>query len=115
MTRLIDDLLDVSRIATGKLELQRAPAALAGILAQAVEASRPYLDAHGHTLTVIAADPALHVWADAMRLAQVFMNLLVNAAKFTPPGGHIRLAVDAPRPAWERHAMTASRPASSSR
>jgi PAS domain S-box-containing protein len=94
MARLLDDLLDVSRITRGKLDLRRERVDLAAVVAAAVETSRPLIDAGGHELTVaLPADPiALH--ADPVRLAQVFANLLNNAAKYTEPGGHIRLSAE---------------------
>lgn len=92
MARLLDDLLDVSRITRGKLELRRGRVELAAVVASAVETSRPLLDAAGHELTVdLPAEPVV-LDADPVRLAQVFANLLNNAAKYTDRGGHIRLA-----------------------
>jgi signal transduction histidine kinase/ActR/RegA family two-component response regulator len=92
MARLVDDLLDVARLKQGKLSLQRRPTDLAAVLAQAVEAARPQLNARGHLLTASAPpDGSLWVDGDAGRLTQVFVNLLTNAAKYTPPGGHVGL------------------------
>ena len=91
MVRLVDDLLDISRIAAGKLELRKERVNLATVLRDAAEASRPLIDRSGHELTVaLPADP---IWLDAdpTRLAQVFLNLLNNAAKYSEPGGRIRL------------------------
>ena len=94
MVRLVDDLLDVSRIATGKLELRRERVDLASVVRDAVEASRPLIDRQGHELTVTPpADPVL-LDADPTRLAQVFLNLLNNAAKYSERGGHIRLSAE---------------------
>jgi PAS domain S-box-containing protein len=93
MVRLVDDLLDVSRITRGKINLQREPVDVAQIVARAVEGSRPLIDARRHTLEV-AAEGGLWVEGDATRLAQVLWNLLNNAAKYTPEGGRIRLAVE---------------------
>jgi PAS domain S-box-containing protein len=91
MTRLIDDLLDVSRITQDRLELRRERVALAQILREAIEMSRPLIVQEGHELEVsIPHDPVL-LDADAARLAQVFANLLNNAAKYTPAGGRIAL------------------------
>ena len=91
MVRLIDDLLDVSRITRGKLQLRRERVALAPIVQAAIETSRPTIDAGRHALTVeVTADP-IELEADATRLAQVVANLLSNAAKYTDPGGHITL------------------------
>ena len=92
MARLIDDLLDVARISSGKLLLRRAPATLASIVELALETSRPHLEAAQHRLTVELAAGDAWLDADATRLAQVFANLLNNAAKYTPPGGAIALS-----------------------
>lgn len=91
MTRLIDDLLDVSRITQDRLELRREQVALAQILREAVEMSRPLITQEGHELEVsVPPDPVL-LHADGARLAQVFANLLNNASKYTPAGGRIAL------------------------
>ncbi|HSE53788.1 MAG TPA: PAS domain S-box protein, partial [Gemmatimonadales bacterium] len=91
MTRLIDDLLDVSRITQDRLELRREQVALAQILREAVEMIRPMITQEGHELEVsVPKDPVL-LHADGARLAQVFANLLNNAAKYTPAGGRITL------------------------
>jgi CheY-like chemotaxis protein/two-component sensor histidine kinase len=91
LTRLVDDLLDVSRISRGKINLQKQRSELAPILTNAVEASRPLIEAHRHELTVAMAPAPVYVEADTTRLAQAFSNLLNNAAKYTEPGGHIWL------------------------
>ncbi len=91
MVRLIDDLLDVSRISRNKMELRRARLALADVVSSAVETVRPAVDAAGHELSVSLPDEPLYLDADLTRLAQVFGNLLGNSAKYTPPGGRIRL------------------------
>lgn len=89
MVRLIDDLLDVSRIGRNKMELRRSRVSVADILDSALETARPLIDAGGHRLWVsISADP-LFLDADLTRLAQVFGNLLSNSAKYTPPSGNI--------------------------
>jgi signal transduction histidine kinase len=95
MVRLIDDLLDVSRITTGKLQLRRERVELGGIVRNALEAAEPALRARRQAVT--SELPASPIWvdADAVRLAQVFVNLLHNAAKYTPPGGHIGVRVGA--------------------
>ena len=94
MVRLVDDLLDVSRINSGKLELRRERVDLAEVLRNAVETSRPLIDRHGHELTVtLPADP-VPLDADPVRLAQVFLNLLNNAAKYSEAGGRIALAAE---------------------
>jgi PAS domain S-box-containing protein len=94
MTRLIDDLLDVSRITTGKIELRREPVPLANIVAGAVEASRPLIDQAGHELSIDLPPEPVWLHADLVRLAQVFCNLLNNAARYTPRGGHIWLRAE---------------------
>ena len=90
LVRLIDDLLDVSRIASGKLELRKERIELAAVVEAAVETSRPVIEGLRHTLTV-EVPLGIVVDADRIRLAQVFSNLLSNAAKYTQPGGEIRL------------------------
>lgn len=91
LVRLIDDLLDVNRISRGKLQLRRQPVALTEIVEQALESSRPHLHRAGHTLTVTLPPQPVRLDADPVRLAQVFLNLLNNASKYSPPGGQIRL------------------------
>ncbi|HEX7121479.1 MAG TPA: PAS domain S-box protein [Gemmatimonadaceae bacterium] len=93
MVRLIDDLLDLSRIGRGKIVLRKERLPLARVVQQAVETSRPTIEQGGHDLTISLPPERVDVDADATRLAQVFANLLNNAAKFTHPGGHIRLSV----------------------
>ncbi|HEV2855762.1 MAG TPA: PAS domain S-box protein [Thermoanaerobaculia bacterium] len=94
LARLVDDLLDVSRITSGKISLRKEPTALAPLVTATAEASRPLIEARKHTLeTVIPGEPLL-VEGDPTRLSQIVMNLLNNAAKYTPEGGHIRLAVE---------------------
>jgi signal transduction histidine kinase/CheY-like chemotaxis protein len=89
MARLLDDLLDVSRITLNRLELRKQRIELSGILESAIETSRPLIDEAGHELQVnLSAQPA-YLDADGMRLAQVFSNLLNNAAKYTDRGGRI--------------------------
>jgi signal transduction histidine kinase/CheY-like chemotaxis protein len=90
MVRLVDDLVDMSRISRGTIELRRAPTPLAAVIRNAVEASAPLVEAGGHTLT-LDVDDQLVVDADPVRIAQVFGNLLNNAAKYGDPGGHIQL------------------------
>ncbi len=95
MVRLIDDLLDVSRVSQGKIELRKARIEAAAVVEAAIEASRPFIDAAGHSLTLdIPANP-LWLDADLMRLSQVIANLLNNAAKYTPENGRINLTVRA--------------------
>jgi signal transduction histidine kinase/ActR/RegA family two-component response regulator len=93
MVRLVDDLLEVSRITRGKIELRREPIELVDVLQSAFETSRPLLEAAGHEFTMTIPPNRLVVDADAVRLAQVFANLLNNAAKYTDAGGQIRLTV----------------------
>ena len=89
LARLVDDLLDVSRITTGKIELKKQPTDLASILRSAIETSRPHIEAARHKLSVQLPDEPIELEADPVRLAQVFSNLLNNAAKYTRPGGNI--------------------------
>jgi signal transduction histidine kinase len=91
MARLLDDLLDVSRITRGKLELRLERLALADHLLAAAETVRPLIEARGHRLTVDVAGAPVAVDADPVRFAQIFANLLTNAAKYTDPGGAIHL------------------------
>ncbi len=89
LTRLVDDLLDVSRITRGKVELDRQPVELAVVVATAIELSSPLIEHRMQHLTVDVAGRGLTVFADHTRLAQVVSNLLTNAAKYTEPGGRI--------------------------
>ena len=101
MVRLVDDLLDVARVARGRLELKRRPTDLRDAVDVAVEAARPLIERVGHELGVELPDRPLVVDADPERLVQVVMNLLTNAAKYTPPGGHLKLrAAAAGATAW---------------
>jgi PAS domain S-box-containing protein len=94
MVRLVDDLMEVSRITRGKIELRRQRVDLGTIIRSAVETTRPLIDASGHLLTVDLGREPLELDADAVRLAQVFGNLLNNAAKYTPNGGQITLRAE---------------------
>jgi PAS domain S-box-containing protein len=94
MVRLIDDLLDVSRITRGKLTLRRGRVSLADVLGNAVETSRPLVEEAGHTLEVRVPSEAVYLDGDLTRLAQVFANLLNNAVKYTERGGRITLAAE---------------------
>jgi signal transduction histidine kinase/CheY-like chemotaxis protein len=91
LTRLVDDLLDVSRITRGKVELRRQPLEMAEVLAKAIETADPALEQRRHRLVVDVGPEPLPVFGDAGRLTQVFANLLTNAAKFTPAGGIVRV------------------------
>ncbi len=94
MIRLIDDLLDLSRISQGKVELKTERCGLARVIENAVETVRPVIEQSNHQLAVVLPPNPLYVDGDATRLAQVFANLLNNAAKFTSPGGQIGLTVE---------------------
>jgi signal transduction histidine kinase/ActR/RegA family two-component response regulator len=94
LVRLVDDLLDASRVTRGKIALQKEPFDLAIVVARAVESSRPFLDSRNHTLELALPETALPVEADLVRLEQVLINLLNNAAKYTPAGGHVWLIVE---------------------
>ncbi len=89
MTRMLDDLLDVGRITGGMLELRKAPVELRHVIESAVETSRSHIDAQEHKLSVDLPPESIVINADSARLEQVFSNLLINAAKYTPRGGEI--------------------------
>jgi len=95
LVRLVDDLLDVSRMSRGQVELKRERVKIQTVLEHAVELGRPLVEARRHVLTT--SFPSAPVWVDGdlTRLAQVVGNLLDNAAKYTPPGGHIRVSAAA--------------------
>ena len=95
MSRLIEDLLDASRITRGKIELRKENAELSSILAHAVEIARPSIESRRHELTVKQPDEPVWLEADPARLEQVVANLLNNAAKYTPDGGQISLDAEA--------------------
>ena len=94
MSRLVDDLLDISRIVKGKIELKRERIEFADVVERAMETAQLLVDAKGHRLDI--ALPGEPVWldGDAVRLIQVVVNLLGNAAKYTDPGGHIELTAE---------------------
>lgn len=94
LVRLVDDLLDVSRITRGKLDLRRQNVLLSDVLANAVEASSTLIESKQHELTVDIPAEALFVYGDPNRLAQVFSNLISNSAKYTEPGGKIALKME---------------------
>jgi signal transduction histidine kinase/CheY-like chemotaxis protein len=93
LVRLVDDLLEVSRISTGKITLQRRVVNLADIIERAVEISEPLIKSEQHELVVSLGDERLAVNGDPVRLAQVFANLINNAAKYTPRGGRIEISL----------------------
>jgi PAS domain S-box-containing protein len=93
MTQMVDDLLDVSRVTRGLVQIERAPLDLREIVSGAVEQVEPFLSSRGHRLRVDAAGEPIVVLGDRHRLVQVVSNLLNNAAKYTPPGGAITLSV----------------------
>ena len=95
IVRLVDDLVDVSRISHGKIELHKARFMLAEAVNLARETVQPLIDEHRHHLSVDLAEEVLWLDADVTRIAQILINLLVNAAKYTPPGGRISLAAKA--------------------
>ena len=94
LARLVDDLLDVSRITRGRIELRKVDVELAPVIVQAVEAVRPLYASMKHELTVTMPPQPVRVHADPARLAQIVGNLLNNAAKFTDEGGHVWLTVE---------------------
>jgi PAS domain S-box-containing protein len=94
MVRLVDDLLDLSRITRNKLELRKEPMELRAAIESAIETSRPLIEQSGHTLEARFPETAIAVVGDLPRLAQVFANLLNNAAKYMERGGRIGLSVD---------------------
>ena len=94
LTRLIDDLLDVSRITSDKLELRMERVSLAEVVNLAVESSHPLIDQHHHKLSILLPGKPIYLHADKPRLAQVIMNLLSNAAKYTSAGGRITLSAE---------------------
>ena len=94
MVRLVDDLMDVSRITRGNIELKTDAIDLSEVLSCAIEISKPHIDQFGHKLSVDLPQNPVSLHADFTRLAQVFSNLLNNAAKYSPEGGEIRLETD---------------------
>jgi PAS domain S-box-containing protein len=94
MVRLVDDLMDVSRISRGKIELRKQHVRLAEVVNSAVETSRPLIEQMGHELTVTLPTHPIVIDADLTRLAQVFMNLLNNSAKYSDRNGHIWLTAE---------------------
>lgn len=93
VTRLVDDLLDVGRLTTGKIKLRRELVRISEVVTRSIETARPLITARRHHLQVEQQDDSLYVNGDSTRLTQVLQNLLVNAAKYTPEGGNIVLRV----------------------
>jgi len=93
LVRLVDDLLDVSRITQGKVSLRAEPVELSAFIGAAVETVEPFLNSRGHRLTVTLPEQALWLIGDAVRLSQIVANLLHNAGKYTPQGGQVELHV----------------------
>ena len=103
LARIVDDLVDISRITRGAIKLERAPEDLAAIARQALETSAPAVQARGHSIAVVAPPMPVTVIADRHRLNQVISNLIANAARYTPEGGSIELTVEAREgSAWVR-------------
>lgn len=94
MTSLVDDLLDVSRVSRGQVRLDRKPIAVETLLREATEQVRPLIESCQHRLDTRLPSESLHVFGDRKRLVQVLANLLNNAAKYTPLGGHLAVEVD---------------------
>jgi signal transduction histidine kinase len=93
LAHLVDDLLEASRVTRGKIRLRLEHTSAAAVVGRAVEAIRPVMEAQGHDFVVSIPEEPLWLDADPARLEQVLLNLLNNAAKYTPPGGHVRLGV----------------------
>ncbi len=91
LSNLVDDLLDISRVVTGKVQLTKRPLAIQSILDASFEAARPLMDERAHTVSLKFPDQAAKVYGDFTRLTQVFTNLLTNAAKYTPKHGSIQI------------------------
>src|SRR6185437_5976850 len=91
LTRLVDDLLDIGRITQGRIQLKRRPLDLAAVIAQAVETVESLFRQKRHEVSIMSSYEPLYVNADSARLVQCVVNLLTNAAKYTEPGGQIRI------------------------
>jgi PAS domain S-box-containing protein len=94
VTRLVDDLLDIGRLSTGKVKLRPEIVRVGEVVSRSVEAAKPLIESRRHQLTIEQPGQPVYVNADPTRLAQILQNLLVNAAKYTPDGGRIALKVD---------------------
>jgi CheY-like chemotaxis protein len=101
MVQLVDDLLDISRITRGKIRLKRQAVEISGVLAKAIEMASPLLEQREHNLAIDVPRAGMVVDGDPIRLAQVFANLLTNAAKYTEPNGHISVRVERDREGGE--------------
>jgi signal transduction histidine kinase len=95
ITRLVDDLFDASRIHRKNVEMRRARVDVAEVIAESIETAQPLIDLRRHALTTSVSLETFFVHADSMRLGQVLTNLLINAAKYTNPGGHISVIAEA--------------------
>src|SRR4051812_17317422 len=91
LVRLVDDLLDVSRVMRGKIELRKEPVELSTVIARAVETAQPLVEVQAHALDISVPPDSLLLDADPVRLSQVVGNLLTNSAKYSEPHGHIWL------------------------
>jgi PAS domain S-box-containing protein len=94
LTRLVDDLLDVSRITSGKIQLRKEALELNALVRAATDSVRPTVTAYGHTFEVALAPQPVHIVGDPTRLTQVLVNLVTNASKYTPNGGRVRVSVE---------------------
>jgi len=93
MVRLVDDLLDASRVSTGNITLQKCSLQLAQVIDSAVETSQPFIDKRNQQLSIRCTDEPIMINGDLVRLSQIFSNLLINASKFTPTDEHIEISV----------------------
>ena len=91
LVRLVDDLLEVSRISRGQIELRKESVAVSDFLQEALETCQPLIDKHGHRVSLKIAGEPLRVFGDPLRLSQIAANIINNAAKYTPPGGQIEI------------------------
>jgi PAS domain S-box-containing protein len=105
LSRLVDDLLDVSRITSGKIQLRREPLELGTVINVTVESVQPLMQRYNHTFDVVLPQEPLHMQGDATRLTQMLVNLLTNAAKYTPNGGRIELRMERQGPAAHLHVV----------
>ena len=94
LSRMVDDLMDLSRIRRGQLEIHKEPVELRGIVDRAIEATHPQFESRQHRLSVRIADEPIRIDGDPDRLVQLLSNLLDNAAKYTPKGGEISIAAE---------------------